>query len=104
MSLQENLIKLESINNDTSSKIIDEVYDSLFKEIAHDHSGIYYDDKIWVLDDLIKIYDESEPNSKRAKLIFALLNNIAYFNPQSGSQETHQHTLEKLHNFLDEEN
>ncbi|WP_394261283.1 hypothetical protein [Moraxella boevrei] len=103
MKIQNLLIDIKNINGNTSSQIIDEIYHNIFNEIANDHCGVYFDDKIWIIDELVAIYNQSNTNKKLENFIYALLNNLAYFEPQSGSIEIHYQVQESLKDFLDDE-
>ncbi|MDO5050533.1 MAG: hypothetical protein Q4D68_02230 [Moraxella equi] len=103
MKIQNLLIDIKNINENTSLQIIDETYHNIFNEIANNHCGFYFDDKIWIIDKLVAIYNQSNANKKLANFIYALLNNLAYFEPQSGSIEIHYQVQESLKDFLDDE-
>lgn len=101
MKIQSLLTDIKNINENNSSQIIDDMYHNFFNEIANDHCGVYFDDKIWVIDELVDIYHQPNINKKLAKFIYALLNNLAYFKPQSGSVKIHYQVQELLKDFLD---
>lgn len=103
MKIQNLLIDIKNINENTSSQIIDEIYHNIFNEITNNHCGVYFDNKIWVINELIDIYHQPNINQKLSNFIYALLNNLAYFEPQSGSVKTHNQVQKLLKDFLDDE-
>lgn len=62
MKIQILLTDIKNINENTPSQIIDEIYYNIFNEIANNHSGVYFDDKIWLFDVLIDVYHQPNIN------------------------------------------
>lgn len=58
MNGQNILTTIQNINERTPSSTINYLYDEIFKQIANNHSGVYFDDKIWVIDELVDIYHQ----------------------------------------------
>ncbi len=69
MKIQNLLTDIKNIYENTSSQIIDDIYHDIFNQIANDHSGVYFDDKIWMIDELIDIYRQPNTNKKLANFL-----------------------------------
>lgn len=94
--------ELEKVNNNSTSEQINNIYNQIFKEIAHDHSGVYYADKIYLIEKLVKIYQQTVNNAKKSILISAMLNNLYYFEPDNQNPQTKPQIEALLEKFNDE--
>lgn len=94
--------ELEKVNNNSTSEQINNIYNQIFKEIAHDHSGVYYVDKIYLIEKLVKIYQQTVNNAKKSILISAMLNNLYYFEPDNQNPQTKPQIEALLEKFNDE--
>lgn len=94
--------ELEKVNNNSTSEQIKNIYNQIFKEIAHDHSGVYYVDKIYLIEKLVKIYQQTVNNAKKSILISAMLNNLYYFEPDNQNPQTKPQIEALLEKFNDE--
>lgn len=94
--------ELEKIDNNSTSEQTDVIYNQIFSEIAHDHSGVYYADKIYLIEKLVKIYWKTVNNPKKSILISVMLNNLYYFEPDNKSPQTAQQVKDLLAEFADD--
>lgn len=56
MKIQNLLTDIKNIRENISSQTLDDIYHDIFNQIANDHRGVYFDDKIWVIEWYCKFY------------------------------------------------
>lgn len=104
--ISKELHDLSQVSENTTSDEVDRIYNELFRIIANDHQGVYYIEKIELMDELVKLYYQNEISERCKKAISAMLNNLYYFQPycqdKAKRMEIHQQLQKKLELFNDE--